>query len=111
MVAPVGWPDEDAEQVSRHRFARRAVCAYSPCVNCPSCRFAAADVFRFSENVLTQTPNQKHHPRRPASMRGALWPIVTEREAGCDGRDGVSAQSSRGRMMSTRTKKSCGPDT
>jgi hypothetical protein len=35
--------------------------------------------------------------------------IVTKREAGCGGRDDISAQSLRGRVMSTRTAKSCGP--
>jgi hypothetical protein len=41
---------------------------------------------------------------RPASMQRAFWPIVTEREAGCDGRAGLA-----GRAMPMRTAKSCGP--
>jgi hypothetical protein len=40
----------------------------------------------------------------PASTQRAFWPIVTEREAGCDGRERVARQAGR-----TRTQKSCGP--
>ena len=33
-------------------------------------------------NSLIVSVNQKYSPRHPASMQRALWPIVTEREAG-----------------------------
>jgi len=36
---------------------------------------------------LSSPPNQRQIPRRPASIRGALA-IVTNVEAGCDGRLG-----------------------
>jgi hypothetical protein len=53
---------------------------------------------------LQKQPNQTHHPRRPASARGAFRPIVTKREAGCDGR-GTSTDEGR----CARTAKACGP--
>ena len=39
---------------------------------------------------LCRRANQKHLPAHPASARGAFRPIVTTREAGCDGRDDVT---------------------
>src|SRR4029077_7443325 len=41
--------------------------------------------------------------KRGASRSSRAW------KAGCDGRDGVSAQSLCGRLISLRTAKSCGP--
>jgi hypothetical protein len=55
---------------------------------------------------LPKWPNQRHHPRRPASARGTFRPIVTKREAGCDGR-----KTSFDVAMSLRTSKACGPGT
>jgi hypothetical protein len=56
-------------------------------------------------SVLPKSPNRWHGPRRPASTRGTLRPIVTKREAGCDGRVGLRATiaGESGRA------KSCGP--
>ena len=62
----------------------------------PICRRDAA---------LLKTPNHKHHPRRPASARGALRDRH-ERGVGCDGRVDVTR-----RRTLTRTTKPCGPDT
>jgi hypothetical protein len=53
----------------------------------------------------------KYRPRRPALLRGSLWPIVTERERGMRWTRKVSAQALRGRLTLSRTAKSCGPDT
>ena len=59
--------------------------------------------------VLRFTPNHEHHPRCPAlAERGASRSSRTL-SAGCDGRDSTSAQALRGRVMLSRTEKSCGP--
>ena len=59
--------------------------------------------------VLRFAPNHEHHPRCPAlAERGASRSSRTL-SAGCDGRDGTSAQALRGRVMLSRTEKSCGP--
>jgi hypothetical protein len=45
------------------------------------------------------------HCRHPVPARGALWPFVTERGAGCDGRGRIVR-----RTMRLRTAKARGPD-
>jgi hypothetical protein len=68
--------------------ARRATSAYAPCANCPSCQSVAGDAFRFSEIALTQPPNQRHHPRRPALDQEGASRSSRTLSAGCDGRFG-----------------------
>jgi hypothetical protein len=58
---------------------------------------------------LILTPNQPHILRHPVPHRGALA-IVINVGAGCGGRGSVR-RDKRGRMMLSRTAKSCGPDT
>ena len=41
-------------------------------------------------------------------MRGAFWPIVTEREAGCDGRIGVARASELSLGMRTNDAEADG---
>jgi hypothetical protein len=74
----------------------------------PICRI---DLFRFSEYVLTPAPNRRHYPRRPALAQEGRFAIVTNVERGMRWTRQVSAQTLRGRLILSRTQKSCGPDT
>src|SRR5690348_3109857 len=48
--------------------------------------------------ALAENQKQVPYARQPASPRGTLRPIVTKREAGCDGR-GRRARTKRGRCV------------
>ena len=64
------------------------------------------------ENIsLSFFRNKWLPPVIPLRSRGAFWPIVVEREAGCDGRGGDAHELSCGRTAPTRTAKACGPGT
>jgi hypothetical protein len=71
----------------------------------------ACPVHRAKINRLIVSGIQKYGPHCPASLRAALWPIVTERERGMRWTRKVSAQALRGRLTLSRTAKSGGPDT
>jgi hypothetical protein len=104
-----------AFRVEAHHVSRLLIDLASPL-------FGRAESFRhlfkhvrhanFARRVTLSQPsdiaeNQKHPypPRHPASTRGTLRPIVTKREAGCDG-----CVDRAGRAQSVHAAKSRGPD-
>jgi hypothetical protein len=60
--------------------------------------------------ALISPPNHRHLSGHPVPLKRGVSRSSRTLGAGCDGRGSVRCANARGRMMLSRTAKSCGPD-